>query len=118
MIVEEFGQEPETSAPDGATVWHDTLAAYGNALDAQRTYLDAVSSGAPDAEPPAPFTVPAGLPALPDELRDLVATLHAETLMTLAQHAALPDRLAPTRVGLAIARRTTTTTVSVLDRAL
>ena len=107
----------ETSSADGAPEWRDALDGYATTLEAQRAYLDAVSSGASDAEPPAPFTVPTGLPPAPVAVQEMIATLHAATLTVMAQHKDLPARLEPQRAGNVILRRTTTT-VSVLDRAL
>jgi hypothetical protein len=105
----------DSSDPIGATQWRDVLDDYARTLEDQRAYLDAVAGGASDAEPPAPFLVPTGLSPAPDAVRTMIADLHAATLTVLAKHKDLPDRLAP--AGNVILRRTTTT-VSVLDRAL
>ena len=117
MIVDELRRDEDTSDPIGASQWRDALDAYAKALDAQRVYLDAVASGASDAQPPDPFVVPTGLPPAPDAVRGTIADLHGATFALLAQHEDLPDRLAPPRTDSVINRRTTTT-VSVLDRAL
>ena len=117
MVVDATRQAPDTSAADGAAEWRDALAGYSTMLDAQRAYLEAVASGDLDAEPPAQFDVPKGLPPSPAAVREMITTLHAATLAVAAQHADLPDRLVPPRPGLSISRRTTTT-VSVLDRTL
>ena len=108
----------EASCANGAIEWRDALEGYAKTLEAQRAYLDAVSSGASDAEPPAPFAVPTGLPPAPAAVREMIAALHAATLSALAQHADLPDRLERPRLGNAIVRRETSTATSVLDRAL
>ena len=117
MTVDELRGDVDTSDPIGATQWRDALDSYAATLESQRAYLDAVAGGATDAEPPPPFQVPTGLPPSPDAVRSRIADLHAATLTVLAQHKELPDRLAPPRAGNVILRRTTTT-VSVLDRAL
>ncbi len=52
MIVDELRRDVDTSDPIGATQWRDALDAYATTLEAQRAYLDAVASGAADAEPP------------------------------------------------------------------
>jgi hypothetical protein len=118
MIVEGPDREHDTAAPSSVAQWNDVLEAYAKTLEAQSAYLHAVSSGAPDAQPPAPFAVPVGLPPSPVSLRGLIESLHAATLTVLAQHADLPDRLERPRAGNSVARRSTSTTVSVLDRAL
>lgn len=118
MIVEEPDREHDTAAPSSVAEWNNVLEAYAKTLEAQSAYLHAVSSGESDAQPPAPFAVPTGLPPSPDSLRALIESLHSATLTVLAQHADLPDRLERPRGGNAIARRSTSTTVSVLDRAL
>jgi hypothetical protein len=117
MVVDTTRQAPDTSADDGAAEWRNALNGYSTTLDAQRAYLEAVASGDFDAEPPARFEVPIGLPPSPAAVREMITALHAATLAVAAQHADLPDRLVPPRAGLSISRRTTTT-VSVLDRAL
>jgi len=117
MIVDSLRGDADTSDPIGAVQWRDALDAYAKTLEDQHAYLDAVASGASDAEPPAPFVVPTGLPPAPDDVRGTIAQLHAATLTVIAQHEDLPARLAPPRAGNVILRRTTTT-VSVLDRAL
>ena len=118
MIVEGPDREHDTAAPSSVAQWNDVLEAYAKTLEAQSAYLHAVSSGAPDAQPPAPFAVPVGLPPSPVSLRALIESLHAATLTVLAQHDGLLDRLERPRAGNSIARRSTSTTVSVLDRAL
>jgi hypothetical protein len=118
MIVEARDGEHDTAAPSGVAEWNNVLEAYGKTLEAQRTYLDAVSSGAAGAEPPAPFHMPTGLPPSPEGLRALIESLYTATLTVLAQHEGLLDRLERPRAGNAVARRTTSNTVSVLDRAL
>lgn len=117
MIVDELRRDVDTSDPIGATQWRDVLDAYARTLEDQRAYLDAVAGGASDAEPPAAFVVPTGLPPASDAVRSAIADLHDATLALLAQHKDLPARLEPQRAGNIILRRTTTT-VSVLDRAL
>jgi hypothetical protein len=117
MSVDE-ARPTDTSAAYGATEWTDALDGYSKTLEAQRAYLDAVAGGASDAEPPPPFAVPSGLPPAPAAVREMIATLHAATLTVLAQHAELPDRLERPRLGNAILRRETSTSTSVLDRAL
>jgi len=117
MIVDELRRGAATSAPVDDAEWRGALDAYATTLDAQRAYLEAVASGVSDAEPPAPFEVPTGLPPSSDAVRGVIADLHAATMTVLAEHADLPDRLERPITGIAITRRTTTT-VSVLDRAL
>ena len=116
-VVDATRQTPDPSAADGAAEWRDALDGYAMTLDAQRAYLEAVASGDFDAEPPAQFEVPIGLPPSPAAVREMITTLHAATLAVAAQHADLPHRLEPPRAGVSITRRTTTT-VSVLDRTL
>jgi hypothetical protein len=99
-------------------VWHDVLADYAKTLEAQRVYLDAVASGTTDAEPPAPFVIPSGLPASPADVRGVIESLHAATSSLFELHQDLPDRLERPHVGSAIARRSTSGTTPVLDRAL
>jgi hypothetical protein len=117
MSVDE-ARPADAPAASGAAEWRDALDSYATTLEAQRAYLDAVASGTTDAEPPAAFAVPTGLPAAPDAVREMITTLHAATLTVLALHADLPDRLERPRLGIAIARRETSTATSVLDRAL
>ena len=118
MIVEETDPEHDTAAPSSTAEWNNVLEAYARTLEAQSAYLHAVSSGEPDVQPPAPFAVPTGLPPSPDSLRALIESLHVATLAVLEQHDGLLDRLERPRAGNTIARRSTSTTVSVLDRAL
>jgi hypothetical protein len=116
-VVEESADEPEAPAPPGA-VWRDVLDDYATTLEAQRVYLDAVARGTTDVEPPAPFAIPTGLPTSPADVRAVIESLHAATVSLFALHADLPDRLERPQVGSAIARRSTSGTPSVLDRAL
>ena len=116
-IVEESPNEGEMPVPPGA-VWHDVLDDYATTLEAQRAYLDSVANGTTDAEPPAPFAIPTGLPPAPEAVRGAMESLHAATLNLFALHQNLPDRLERPAVGIAIARRSTTSTTPVLDRAL
>lgn len=116
-IVEESASERELPAPPGA-VWSDVLDDYATTLEAQRMYLDAVANGTTDAEPPPPFAIPAGLPPSPEAVRGVMESLHAATLSLFALHQNLPDRLERPTVGITIARRSTTSTTPVLDRAL
>ena len=99
--------------------WHDVLDDYATTLEAQRVYLDAVASGATDAEPPAPFAVPTGLPPSPDDRsrRDREPARRDAELFSPSTRTSPTGSNAP-RVGSAIARRSTSTTASVLDRAL
>ena len=60
----------DTSAPIGASrVARRSRRLRRRRSRRRRAYLDAVASGASDAEPPAPFAVPTGLPPAPDAVR-------------------------------------------------